>query len=356
MSEGVVGNTGTAEEGALRVGVYWPGLAGQADQLERIAAAAGTAPVVWNEGAPPPDVEALVGGGAPETVPEGTPRLRLFQSVSAGADWLVDHPLWRSEVILCTASGVHGVQIPEHVMLLLLALRRHLPEYLSAQRRHIWRHDAVGDGGVSIAPRELYGQTLGLVGYGHIGRGVAHLARAFGMRVLAVTPSAKEETPLDLTATAPFVDPPALPRPELGPDLMLPLADLPRLLAASDAVVVCVPLTPQTKGLIDATALGQMKPGALLVNIARGSIIDEDALLRALRDGRLAGAGLDVTTEEPLPASSPLWEMPQVIITPHVSGQSEHYAERAVNILLANLDRLRRGEQLLNVVDRARGY
>jgi len=338
------------------VGVYAEELAARPDQLRRIAEATGTEPVIWREGEPAPDVEVLVCGKVPDSVPRETPRLRLLQLVSAGSERLHDHPVWRSDVTIATASGVHGVQIAEHVFMLLLALRRHLPQYIAAQRRHLWRHDAVADGGVSIAPGELYGLTLGLIGYGHIGRGVAHLARAFGMRVLATSYSAHASRPLDIPGVAPFADPPAVPAPSLEPDLTIPLAELDDLLAASDAVVVCAPLTPETEGLLDAARLGRMKHGALLVNIARGKILVEDALARALATGQLGGAGLDVTAEEPLAPDSPLWELPNVIVTPHISGGSERYAERAVNILLANIDCLRRGEPPVTAVDRDRGY
>ncbi len=341
----------------LRVGVCWDELAARPDELRRVAEASGAEPVMWEKGAPAPaDIDVLLAASVPDAVPRETPRLRLLQLVSAGAEQLETHPVWRSDVQIATASGVHGVQIAEHVLMLLLALRRHLPQYMAAQRRRLWRHDAVGDEGVSIAPEELYGLTLGLIGYGHIGRGVAHLARAFGMRVLATSASRDAVAPLTIEGASPFADPPAVPAPTLAPDEFVPLARLDDILVQADALVICAPLTRQTEGLIDARALSRLKECALLVNIARGKIVVEDALVRALLDGHLAGAGLDVTAEEPLAADSPLWEMPNVIITPHVSGATPRYAERTVNILLANLDRLRRGEPPLNLVDRARGY
>jgi len=344
------------EDNAWRVGVYWDELVGRRDQLRRIAEATGVEPVIWREGEPAPDVEALIASTTPDSVPRDTPHLRLLQLPSAGSEQMRDHPVWRSGIVIATASGVHGVQIPEHVFMLLLALRRHLPQYLNAQRRRLWWHDARADDGVSIAPGELYGLTLGLIGYGHIGRGVAHLARAFGMRVLATSYSVQEDRPLAIPGVAPFTDPPAVPISALEPARMLPMARLDDLLVASDAVVICAPLTAETEGLLDAARLARMKPGALLVNIARGKIVEEDALIQALSTGRLGGAGLDVTAEEPLPSDSPLWEMPNVIVTPHVSGISDRYVERAVNILLANIDCLRRGEPPVTAVDRDRGY
>jgi phosphoglycerate dehydrogenase-like enzyme len=339
-----------AEDGRLiRVGVCWDDLAASPEQLGRIAAASRADPIIWDGEGPAPDVEVLIADNVPDVIPREVPHLRLLQLISAGVDQLREHPVWRSDVAIATAAGVHGVQIAEHVLMLLLALRRHLPSYLEAQRCHEWTHDRPAEG-------ELYGLTLGLIGYGHIGRGVAHLARAFGMRVLATSASVHEAAPLVIPGASPFVDPPAVPLPGQVPDQLLPLTRLDDLLAQSDALVICAALTPQTTGMIDANALAHMKHGSYLVNIARGKIVEEAALVQALRDGRLAGAGLDVTEDEPLPSDHPLWELPNVIITPHISGKTSHYVERTVNVLLANLDRLRRGEAPLTAVDRRRSY
>ncbi len=333
----------------IEVGIFWDELAHDETQLGRIAEASGAPPLIWDGQTPAPMMQALIADSPPATVPEVTPRLRLLQCVSAGIDWLREHPVWRSEVAIATASGVHGVPISEHVFALLLALRRELPRSLAAQRNHEWAHEAPPLG-------ELYGLTMGLVGYGHIGRAVAHLARAFGMRVLACAASAIEPTPLVIPGAAPFVDAPALPEREGDRNALLPLTELDEVLGSSDVVVVCAPLTPATQGLLGDAALARLKPGSYLINIARGKIVDEEALVRALRDGRLAGAGLDVTAHEPLPAESPLWDLPNVIVTPHVSGDTVHYVERTVNIFVANLACLRRGEPPLTAVERRRGY
>lgn len=333
----------------LRVAVAWEDLARDEAQMARLRAVSGAEPVAWDGVDPAPDVEVVVVDEVPESLPAAMPHLQLVQVPSAGVDWLRGHPLWDSRVAIASAVGVHGIQIAEHVMMLLLALRRHLPMYVEGQREHRWLHDAP-------AAEELYGSTLGLIGYGHIGRGVAHLARAFGMRVLATSPSVRERGPLAIPAVAPFVDPPAVPASTGARDEAVPQNDLADLLGQSDAIVICAALTPQTEGLIDAAALGQIKRGACLVNIARGKIVVELALIEALREGRLAGAGLDVTAEEPLPPDSPLWDLPNVIITPHISGKSTHYVERTVNILCANIEALRDGRPLPTGVDRARGY
>jgi phosphoglycerate dehydrogenase-like enzyme len=334
----------------MRVGVLWDSLARQPDLLRRIAEASGSEPAVWDGVAPAPDVEALISEDIPpDFIPDQTPRLRLLQLGSAGVDTLRGHPVWRSDVQVATASGVHGVQISEHVMMLLLALRRNLRRFMDAQHRHDW-DDGAG------TPGELYGLTVALVGYGHIGSGVAHLARAFGMRVVASTPSVRASMPLLISGVSAFVDRPAAPPKTEALDELWPLDRLHDLLAIADVIVICAPLTPRTAGMISAEAFKHIKPGAYLINIARGKIIDETALVQALRDGVVAGAGLDVTDEEPLPRSSPLWDIPNVIITPHISGRSDHYVERTVNIFLANLDCLRRGVPALTSVARERGY
>ena len=337
-----------AEE--LRVGVLWDDLAQRHDLLRRIAEASGAEPFVWDGKSPAPNVDALIADDTPPIfVPGEMPRLHLLQLSFAGVDNLQHHPIWRSDVVIASATGVHGVQIPEHVLLLLLALRRDLPRYMDAQRRHTW-DDAWR------TPGELRGLTLGLIGFGHIGRGIAHLARAFGMRILATSLTAGRPEPLHIPGVSSFVDLPGVPPLNQPPDEIWPLDRLHQLLAASDALVICAPLTPATHGMIDAACLRHVKPAAHLVNIARGKIVDEQALIDALREGRLAGAGLDVTDEEPLPTDSPLWDLPNVIITPHVSGRSARYLDRAVHIFLANLACLQRGERPITAVDRARGY
>lgn len=334
---------------ALRVGVHWDELAHQPAQVQRIAQASGAEPIIWDGSDPAPDVDVLISAELPQSIPEQTPHLRLVQTVSAGVEWLPDHPIWRSEVILAKNAGVHAVQIAELAFAMLLALTRDLRRYEQAQQRHEWLEN-------TPPHRELYGLTLGLIGYGHLGHGMAHLARAFGMRVLAMSASVDERRPLEIAGVAPFVAPPAYPAPTLGADELLPPAAFDDLLAQSDVLVVCAALTPRTHGLIDAAALARLKPGAYLINVARGKIVDEGALVQALREGRLAGAGLDVTEEEPLRGDSPLWDLPNVILTPHIAGGSDHNVERTVNVLLANIDCLRRGEPPLTVVQRGRGY
>jgi phosphoglycerate dehydrogenase-like enzyme len=208
-------------------------------------------------------------------------------------------------------------------------LAKKAPQYMRSQARHEWSR---------FMPRELYGATVGIVGIGHIGAEVGRLAKAFGCRVIATKRSA---VAIETTEFA---------------DEILPASELPRVLAESDYVVLSMPLTPETRGMIGEKELRSMKPTAALVNIARGPVVDEQALIRALNEGWIAGAALDVFDQEPLPADSPLWDMENVIVSPHISGGTEIYNFRAVDIFCDNLRRHLAGEPLLNVVDPDRGY
>jgi phosphoglycerate dehydrogenase-like enzyme len=213
-------------------------------------------------------------------------------------------------------------------MALILALRRRLPEARDNQRARHWR------GMISeSAAREdqLTGRTLLIVGLGRIGLRLARLAKAFDMRVVATRRNPASGVAAGVDAVA-------------GNDR------LHKLLAEADVVAITCPLTPETEKLIDAAALAAMRPTAHLINVARGRIVDEPALIRALEEGRIAAAGLDVTVEEPLPQDSPLWAMPNVLITPHVAGETQAYEDGVIDILLQNLERLRRGEPLVNQV------
>jgi len=257
------------------------------------------------------------------------PRLKWVQLTSAGADRLLNSGFIEQGVIVTTVSGLHATPIGEFVLLSMLMFAKGTPKTLRAQLRHEWTR---------FAPRELYGATVGVIGAGHIGAEVGRLAKAFGCRVLATRRSATGVRP------APFAD-------EVHPPSAL-LDLLPRC----DYVALCVPLTAETRGMIGERELRAMKPTAVLVNIARGAVVVERDLIRALRDGWIAGAALDVFEQEPLPAESPLWDMENVVLTPHISGGTEIYNQRAVAIFCENLRRYLAGEPLQNVVDPARGY
>jgi phosphoglycerate dehydrogenase-like enzyme len=265
------------------------------------------------------------------------PHLVWLAMPSAGADGALRAGLVRAgePPVVTNASGIHAVPISEFVFSLLLMWNRHWPTMLQAQRERHWADRAEWQ---RLRGRELHGTTLGVVGMGAIGRQVARLGRAFGMRVLATRRS----------APANGHDPDA--------DALYPITELHQLLAQADYVVLAVPHTSDTHEMIGDAELRAMKPTTFLVNIARGTIIDEPTLIRALTDGTIAGAGLDVFAEEPLPPSSPLWTLPNVIISPHLSGSSDQYSRRFTDLFLENIARYRSGEPLRNTVDPARGY
>lgn len=269
------------------------------------------------------------GGVAPQKLSDVAPRLKWIQLTSAGADRLLGSGFIEQGITVTTVSGLHATPIGEFILSAILMFAKGAPAYLRAQVRHEWTR---------FAPSELYGRTVGIVGMGHIGTEAARLAKAFGCRVIATRRSATESYG---TSEA---------------DEIMPASELHRLLGESDYVVLSVPLTAETRGMIGEAELRAMKSTAVLVNIARGAIVVEDALLQALREGWIAGAALDVFEKEPLPADSPFWDMENVLLTPHISGGTEIYNQRAVAIFADNLRRYLAGEPLLNVVDPARGY
>src|SRR5579875_3505585 len=274
----------------------------------------------------------------PENWHELAPHLRWLQYPGAGVDALLPTGLLAADsgVIVTTASGIHATTISEYVFGSMLMFNWNWPEMVRLQESHVWAHSASW---YHLGGRELEGQTLGVIGLGHIGRRVAVLGHAFGMRVLGIRRSF-----LDEEATDPDLDVSYSPR------------HLHELLGQSDYVVLAVPLTAETELLIGEAELRTMKSNAYLVNIARGRVVDEQALIRALREGWIGGAGLDVAQIEPLPSNSPLYGMPNVILTPHISGVSVHYETRLAALFADNLRRYRAGEPLFNRFDPARGY
>ncbi len=292
-----------------------------------------------------PEVEVLYTFHVPDDVLELAPRLRWVQLHSAGADHLLRRPVLHSDVLITTSSGIHATPIAEYVMASILAYRWQVPHWTACQREARWpsgRWDL-------YARPELRGSTLGIIGYGSIGREVGRLGRAFGMRVLALRRSAgRAEQGYAVAQTG---DPEGT-----IPERFYPPEALHEMLAECDYVVVALPLTPATYHLIGEAEFKAMKPSAYLVNIARGSIVDEAALIRALREGWIGGAGLDVFEQEPLPADSPLWKLENALISPHVAGFTPRYDERAADLFAQNLRRYLAGEGLLNLVDKTRGY
>lgn len=277
--------------------------------------------------------------------PAQAPRLRWVQLNSAGADHILNHALFKAGVTFTTTSGLHAINIAEYVMASILAWSRHLHILLDYQRRAEWPGEARE---TRFTPRELRGAVLGVVGYGSIGREVGRLACALGMQVLALKrhPHQRRDTGFSLVGDTEG----CLPTAVYAPDQLL------HMLPRCDYVVLAAPLNVETYHMIGERELRAMKPTAYLVNIARGAVIDEAALIRALQEGWIGGAGLDVFEQEPLPADSPLWRLANVILTPHTAGFSPHYDERAIEILVQNLQRYLDGRPLLNVVDAALGY
>ena len=284
-------------------------------------------------------------GSLPE--PAQVPALRWVQLHSAGVEHVTDRPLFDTAVEFTTASGVHAIPIAEWVIAQVLALGRRVPRQLEWQRKGLWPPDK--EKWSLFVSDELWGRTIGILGYGSIGRQVARLACAFGMRVLAMQRGSNHR---DHGYVVPGSGDPegTLPERFYPPDRLLDL------LAQSDVVVLGVPLTEQTRGMIDERALRAMKPNALLVNIARGGVVDEQALVRALRERWIGSAALDVFEEEPLPEGHPLWTLENVLVSPHVSAFSPRYDERVVDLFAENLRRFLDGRPLLNLVDKARRY
>jgi phosphoglycerate dehydrogenase-like enzyme len=262
-------------------------------------------------------------------------RLRWIQSPAAGVGSLMYPELLASDVVLTTARGVRARSIAEHVIGVTIALAREWPVALRAQVAHEWAQDRLE--GSDARVRTLHGLEMGIVGLGAIGGEVAKIATALGMQVRGIRRRA-------------HLPPPA------GVDAVWPPDRLDDLLAGSDVIVLAAPHTPETKLLIGRRELQRVRGGALLINVARGKLIDDEAVVEALRDGRLGGAALDVFTREPLDPSSPYWDLPNVIITPHTAGAMRDYWTPLVALFSENLRRFERGAPLLNVVDKTVGY
>jgi phosphoglycerate dehydrogenase-like enzyme len=251
-------------------------------------------------------------------------KLRFIQSIGAGTDQFGRAALEQRGVRLASARGVNAAAVSQHAMALILALARRLPAARDNQRKRIWR-GMIGD--LSAREDELGGKTLLIVGLGDIGGRLARLAKAFEMHVIGL-----RRDPKNGAGAA---------------DAVQGMDELTRLLPEADFVVLTCPLVKETENLIDAPALGQMKPSAFLINVARGRCVDEAALAAALAEGRIAGAAIDVAVEEPLPPASLLWNVETALITPHTAGETRRYEDNVLDILLDNLDRLWRGNGAL---------
>lgn len=297
---------------------------------ERYAARGGTLPVIGADSLEALEARIgdadvlLVSGLWRNALAPRAARLRLIQSISAGVDQYDRALLAAHGIRLASAQGANANAVSEHAMALILALARRLPEARDNQARRHWR-GMIGD--LARREDELGGKTLLVVGVGRIGGRLARLAKAFGMHVVGLRrdPANGAE----------------------GADEIHPMTALHAQLPRADIVALCCALTDETRGLMEARAFAAMKPAAALVNVARGRVCDEPALIAALQSGRIGQAALDVTADEPLPAESPLWAMPNVLITPHTGGETRAYEDNVLDLMEENLARLRRGESAL---------
>lgn len=269
------------------------------------------------------DVVVASGMWKNDIIPKAT-NLKFIQSISAGMDQYSKEQLGAKGVRLCSASGVNARAVAEHAIALMLAISRRLPEARDNQHKKFWR-GMIGD--LTQREDEIGGKTVLIVGTGKIGSHLAGLCKAFGMKVLGIRrdPSKGKD----------------------GADSIHGMAELVKLVPQADYVVLACALTPETTGLMSAAAFAAMKPTATFVNVARGKVADEAALIATLKAGRIAAASIDVTAEEPLPGPSPLWDLPNVFVTPHTAGETRAYEDNVIDILLENLGRLWKGEKTL---------
>jgi phosphoglycerate dehydrogenase-like enzyme len=276
--------------------------------------------------------------------PSIAPDLRWVQFMWEGVDSMSDG-FRESDILLTNSSGAHADQIAEHVFAFILDHSRKTRLYMGLQDKGEWL-------GWRDQPRleKLEGSTIGIIGYGRIGKAVARIANGFGMKVIALKrdPSKISREPISSSGD---------PDPEVKiPEMILGPDSLELLLSMSDHVVLSLPHTPETDHFFGWKEFEAMKTNAFLVNIGRGALVDEEALIKALRTGKLSGAGLDVFEIEPLPHDSPLWSMDNVFITPHSSVGGDPAEDQVIDLFCENLERYLRGEELMNLVDKKRGY
>ncbi len=282
------------------------------------------------------DAEVYCGFGIPREVFAVSDRLRWVHSGAAGVGGSLYREMLESGVVFTNSAGIHAVPVAEHAVALMFHIARGLDQVEASRRAgRPWDRDRIACTPSPVG--ELFESVVGIIGYGGIGREVGRMAKGLGMRVWAV----KRD-------------------PERGglehADRVFGPAGLDEVLAGSDYVVITVPHTPATSGLIGSAELGRLKRSAVLINVARGDIVDEAALIEALRAGKIRGAGLDVYRAEPLPATSELWDLDNVRLTPHIAGVSPRFWERETELILENIRRYLAGEPMLNVVDKQAGY
>lgn len=276
-----------------------------------------------------PGVDILLAiGRVKEEIIQNAPQLKWVQALSAGVDFLPLEEIARRGILLTNARGIHQIQMSEFALLLMLQWARRLPLIYRNQQSKRWDP--------YIPCGELYEKTLGILGPGSIGEAIARKAKAFGMRTLGYNHSGRETPGFD--------------------EICSGAEGLNRVLAESDYLIMLIPSTPETKGFLSLEQFRLMKPSAYFINLARGTVVNEGDLIEALQSGTIAGAALDVFEEEPLSEKSPLWNMDNVTITPHIAGLSPQYMQRASEIVFENIRRFLEGKPLINRVDPAAGY
>lgn len=269
------------------------------------------------------DVVSVSGMWKNDIIPHAT-KLKFVQSISSGMDQYSKELLGAKGIRLASAAGVNARAVAEHALALILAVYRRLPEARDNQHKKVWR-GMLGD--LTQREDELGGKTILIVGMGRIGSHLAKLAKAFDMKVVGIRRDPKAGAN--------------------GADEIHGMADVVKLVPQADIVALTCALTPETTGLMSAAAFAAMKPSSVFVNVARGKVADEAALIKTMEGNKIWAAALDVTAEEPLPAASPLWTIPNVFITPHTAGETRAYEDNVIDILIENLDRLWRGEATL---------
>ena len=275
------------------------------------------------------EADVLLATRIPPDVVQRAPRLRWIQFTSAGVDHLWNPTLREANIIVTSTRGIHVIPLSEFVLSCILMFAKGWPRLIRQQREHEWS---------KFLTEEVHGKTLVCIGVGEIGKGVGRLARAFGMRVIGVR---RRD---DVHERPPEVDE------------IFPVSALSQVLPRADYVVACLPLTALTRACLGEEAFRAMKPSAFFVNVGRGKTVDENALVRSLREGWIRGAALDVFAEEPLPQNSPWWDLPNVLICPHMGTDTALYAEHITEVVCDNLKRYAQGQPLRNVIDQNEGY
>lgn len=281
-----------------------------------------------------PDTDILVGYSLRAEQFAHAKKLKWIHATAAGVGQLMYPELRQSRVLLTNASGIHAVPMSEHLLGMIIAMARRFPDAMRYQSQGRWAQQEIGD--AKPRPLELSGRVLLIVGFGSTGRELARRIQPLGMRIWGITRSGRGDAQLA--------------------ERILPVEDLANVLPQADFVVLAAPETPETRQVIGAKEFALMKREAYLINVARGTLVDEAALAEALRKHTIAGAAIDVATEEPLPPQSPLWKLDNIFITPHVSAVSERMWTRQTELLMENLERWFDGRELINQVDLQRGY